>query len=89
MKRAKVVVPNKLGLHARASAQFVGLANQFTCDVMLQRDDIKVNGKSMMAIMTLAASQGTEVVIITDGEQENQALEALLDLIEQGFGEDV
>ena len=88
MKRAKVIVPNKLGLHARASAQFVGLANQFPCDVMLQRDDIKVNGKSMMAIMTLAASQGTEVVIITDGEQENQALEALLDLIEQGFGED-
>ncbi len=88
MKQAKVTIPNKLGLHARASAQFVGLASQFPCDVVLQRDDIQVNGKSMMAIMTLAASQGTEVVIITDGEQESQALKVLQDLIRQGFGED-
>jgi len=88
MKKAEVRITNKLGLHARASAQFVGIASQFACDVQLQRDDIVVNGKSMMAIMTLAASQGTQVTLITDGEQEEEALQALRLLIKQGFGED-
>jgi phosphocarrier protein len=87
MKKTKVVVPNKLGLHARASAQFVGVANQFPCDVQVQRDAIVVNGKSMMAIMTLAASQGTAITIITDGKQEKKAIDALQALVNQGFGE--
>ena len=83
-----VVIPNKLGLHARTSAKFVALANQFACDVTLKRDDLEVNGKSLMAILTLAASQGTTINIATQGAQASEALQALLDLVEQGFGEE-
>ncbi len=87
MKKKHVTVVNKLGLHARTSAQFVGLANGFPCDVRIKRDDLNVNGKSLMAILTLAASQGTKLVIQTDGEQEKKALHQLCALVESGFGE--
>ncbi|HID36950.1 MAG TPA: HPr family phosphocarrier protein [Ghiorsea sp.] len=84
-----VTIRNKLGLHARTSAQFVTLAGQFSCDIQLQRDDMIVNGKSLMAILTLAASQHTNITIMTDGEQAEQALNALVLLVEQGFGEEL
>ncbi len=87
MKKKKVMVVNKLGLHARTSAQFVGLANQFPCDVQLTRDDETVNGKSMMAILTLAAGKGAKLTIQTNGESEKKALSALCDLVNTGFGE--
>ncbi len=89
MSKQVVTIPNKLGLHARTSAQFAALASQFPCEVQLQRDDIIVNGKSLMAILTLAAAQHVQITILTRGEQEEQALQALVLLVEQGFGEEV
>jgi len=89
MKQQTVSIINKLGLHARTSAQFVSLASQFPCDIQVQRDDMIVNGKSLMALLTLAASQNTDITIITKGEQAEQALKVLVELIEQGFGEEV
>ncbi len=87
MMQGDVFIQNELGLHARTSAKFVACANQFPCKVSLQRDDKVVNGKSLMAILTLAASQGTLLTIITHGEQEREALEALCELVNTGFGE--
>jgi len=87
VKQQCVTISNKLGLHARASAKFVGVVEGFCCEVYLQRDAMKVNGRSLMAILTLAASQGTEIMIITDGEQEEEASAALVQLVEQRFGE--
>ncbi|MDQ7003533.1 MAG: HPr family phosphocarrier protein [Ghiorsea sp.] len=87
MMQGHVVIQNKLGLHARPSAQFVALARQFACDIQVQRLDIIVNGKSLMAILTLAASQGTLLTIITKGQHEQEALQALCALVNSGFGE--
>ncbi|MDX8386956.1 MAG: HPr family phosphocarrier protein [Ghiorsea sp.] len=83
----KVVIQNKLGLHARASAKFVSLASQFPCYIGIQNGKLEVNGKSIMGIMMLAAAQGTEVTLIADGEQEQEAVYALEALINQYFGE--
>jgi len=83
-----VSIQNKLGLHARASAKFATQANTFPCYIGLKKGDVEVNGKSIMGIMMLAASMGTIITVIADGEQENDALQALLDLVNQRFGED-
>jgi len=88
MKKKAVTIINKLGLHARTSAKFVTLASQFVCDIQVQRDDMMVNGKSLMALLTLAAGQHTNITIITEGVQEETALTALVELVEQGFGEE-
>jgi len=87
MKTVIVPIINKLGLHARASAKFVTLAAQFKCDVTLGRNGQHANGKSIMGIMMLAAGKGTDVELIVDGEDEEQALTALTDLIADRFGE--
>jgi phosphocarrier protein HPr len=83
-----VTITNKLGMHARASAKFVQLSSSYDCDINLTRDGQTVNGKSIMGIMMLAASKGTEIKVCTDGDDEAQAMEALLDLINDRFGED-
>ena len=88
MKTQSIVIINKLGMHARASAKFVTLAAQFRCDVTLGRNGQHANGKSIMGIMMLAAGKGTEVELIVDGEDEELALAALIDLILNRFGED-
>ncbi len=84
----QVLIQNKLGLHARASAKLVSEASQFPCHIELERDDIRVNGKSIMGIMMLAAAMGTTITLIADGEQEKEAIQALTALINQRFGED-
>ena len=84
----KVTIINKLGLHARAAAKFVTLATKFDCEIFLQKDKQKVNGKSIMGVMMLAASQGTELDLITEGNEEAQALQELSELIENRFGEE-
>lgn len=85
----KVTIINKRGLHARAAAKFVSVANQFPCDVALGRDaDNLCNGKNIMSVMMLAASQGTELYLHTSGEQAAEALTALQELIAQRFDED-
>ncbi|MEY2342888.1 HPr family phosphocarrier protein [Acidithiobacillus sp. IBUN Pt1247-S3] len=78
---------NRLGLHARASAKFVSIAARFPCQVWLERDGQRVNGKSIMGLMTLAASQGTVLTLETEGEQEAECSAALSSLAADYFGE--
>ena len=78
---------NKLGLHARASAKLTQLASQFQSEVWLSRNDRKVNAKSIMGVMMLAASKGVVLGIETTGADEAQAMQALINLIEDCFGE--
>ncbi|GAB1720978.1 MAG: HPrNtr [Nitrosospira sp.] len=78
---------NKLGLHARASARLTQLASQYHCEVWLARNDRKVNAKSIMGVMMLAASKGVVLDIETTGTDEVEAMEALVNLIEKRFGE--
>jgi len=82
-----VTIINKLGLHARAAAKFVALASKFESNIFLVRGDRRVNGKSIMGVMMLAASKGTELSLITAGNDEHDAFTALLTLINNKFGE--
>ncbi len=88
MKSCTVTIVNKLGLHARAAAKLVGLASTFRSDIALARDGRRVNGKSIMGIMMLAAGQGARLELIADGEDEEYAIEALCALVDNRFGED-
>ena len=88
MQQQDVLIINKLGLHARASARFTQLASSFKCEVMLSRNKRRVNAISIMGVMMLAASKGTTITIETDGEDEAEAMRALLELINDCFGED-
>jgi phosphocarrier protein HPr len=85
---AEVVIPNKKGLHARASAQFVRCASSFTAQVRVTREGHTVGGTSIMGLMMLAAGQGHSILIEAEGQEAAQALEALIKLVESGFGED-
>lgn len=88
MPSCEITIINKLGLHARAAAKFVGVANRFPCDVRVGRSTASlVDGKSIMAVMMLAASKDTNLHVHTEGEQEQEALEALIALIEDYFEE--
>jgi phosphocarrier protein len=87
MIHSRVTISNKLGLHARASAKLSKLAGSFPCEVWMTRNDRRVNAKSIMGVMMLAAGIGTEVELETDGDQEQQAMDALLALIHDKFGE--
>lgn len=88
MLQRKILINNKLGLHARASAKFVALAGHFSCQVDLFKGEQKVNGKSIMGVMTLAASKGTELELVTVGDDEQQAMQELITLVNNRFGED-
>ena len=81
------LIINKLGLHARASAKLTQLAGSFKCEVMLSRNNRRVNAKSIMGVMMLAAAKGTTITIETLGEDEEAAMQALLALINDYFGE--
>ena len=83
----RVTISNKLGLHARASAKLSKLAGSFPCEVWLSRNDRRINAKSIMGVMMLAAGLGAEVELETDGPQEQEAMDALLSLIHDKFGE--
>jgi phosphocarrier protein len=87
MIKKKTTISNKLGLHARASAKLTKLAGSYPCDVWLSRGERRVNAKSIMGVMMLAAGIGTEVALETDGEREGEAMDALLALINDRFGE--
>jgi phosphocarrier protein HPr len=78
---------NKLGLHARASAKLTQLASQYPCEVWLSRNGRRVNAKSIMGVMMLAAAKGTTINIETDGEREQEAINAIVALINDYFGE--
>jgi phosphocarrier protein HPr len=87
MIKTNITISNKLGLHARASAKFTKLASGFQSDVFLSRKDRRVNAKSIMGVMMLAAGIGTEVEIETNGPDERQAMDALMALVNDKFGE--
>ena len=87
MIKTTVTISNKLGLHARASAKLTKLAGSFRSDVFMSRNGRRVNAKSIMGVMMLAAGLGTDVEIETDGADEQQAMDALLALVNDKFGE--
>lgn len=88
MLNYEITIINKLGMHARAAAKFVGVAGRFPCKVKIGRtDDSLIDGKSIMSVMMLAASKGTSIHLQTDGEQETQAMQALCELIDNYFDE--
>jgi phosphocarrier protein len=84
---ATVVLANRLGLHARAAAKMVHLASGFECDITVERDGERVEAKSILGILLLAAAQGTELILRCDGRDEEEALQALTQLIANRFGE--
>lgn len=88
MIRNKIIIQNKLGLHARAAAKLVALASRFFSTIEVSKNDKVVNGKSIMGVMMLAANKGTEIELIIDGEDETEALNALQTLINDKFGEE-
>jgi phosphocarrier protein HPr len=87
MIRTTLVISNKLGLHARASAKLTKLASSFQCEVFMTRNSRRVNAKSIMGIMMLAAGMGSEVELETEGVDEQQASDALAALVKDKFGE--
>ncbi len=87
MQQREVEIINKLGLHARASAKLTQLAAKYQCDVSLARNGRKVNAKSIMGVMMLAAGKGSRVMLETDGPDESEALDAIVGLIGDCFGE--
>lgn len=88
MTSREVTVVNQLGLHARAAARFVHLATRFAAQVRVTRDARVMDGKSIMGILLLAASRGTRIVISAEGADEQDAVNALAQLVETGFGEE-
>ena len=87
MISTNTTIVNKLGLHARASAKFTKLAGSFPCEVWMSRGERRVNAKSIMGVMMLAAGLGAEITLETHGTQEQEAMDALLALINDKFGE--
>lgn len=88
MIQREVEIINKLGLHARAAAKFVTTASRFQSDILLSRDDQQVNGKSIMGVMMLAAARGSKLELKIEGDDEQQACDALVELINNRFEED-
>ncbi|MDY7539926.1 HPr family phosphocarrier protein [Undibacterium sp. RTI2.1] len=87
MIQQEIEIVNKLGLHARASAKFTQLAGKFKCEVWLTRNNRRVNGKSIMGVMMLAAGKGSKVLLETEGEDEQACFDAMLALVNDKFGE--
>jgi phosphocarrier protein HPr len=88
MIRRRVNIVNQLGLHARAAARFVKIASSYRSDVWLVDGDHKVNGKSIMGLMMLAAAKGTSLELRVSGDDERDATDALVELVDSGFGEE-
>jgi phosphocarrier protein HPr len=87
MRITSTKIINKLGLHARASAKLTQVANQFKSDIWIEKNNKKVNAKSIMGVMMLAASQGSDITITTEGSDEQDALNSIVALINDYFGE--
>ena len=88
MDKREFTIRNRLGLHARAAAQLVQTANRFRAEVKVEKDGLEVNGKSIMGILMLAAPQGSRISVAVTGEDAEQSMTAIGQLIDDGFGED-
>lgn len=86
MAEAELLIRNELGLHARACALFVKTASKFRSEVLVSRDDLQVNGKSIMGVMMLAAEAGSTIVVTAEGPDENEVVKALQELVDSKFG---
>lgn len=84
-----VTVRNRAGLHTRPASMVVQTASKFDSDIFLRRDDYEINGKSVIGVMTLAAEQGASLTLVVDGDDEEEAVKALSELFEDGFGEEI
>lgn len=84
-----VRIPNLLGLHARPAAEVVKIASRFTAEIFLAKEDLEVNGKSIMGVMMLAAECGSELRVSAIGEDGREAVTAIVELVENGFGEEM
>ncbi|MDA8632895.1 HPr family phosphocarrier protein [Verrucomicrobiales bacterium] len=89
MPTCQLTIPNEEGLHARPAAKFVKLANQFPCEIWVEKDDEEINGKSIMGLMMLAAAEGSVISVSAEGEKAETALEKLAELVDSGFEIDV
>ena len=87
MVKTEITISNKLGLHARASAKLTKLAGSFPCDVWMSKGERRINAKSIMGVMMLAAAKGSTITIDTEGDDADKALQELQDLIADRFGE--
>ena len=87
MQTREITINNKLGLHARAAAKLVAVANSYSAEVTLEKQGQRVNGKSIMGVMMLAASKGVELELEIDGSDEQECRAAIVDLINSRFGE--
>lgn len=87
MQKKELEIINKLGLHARASAKLTQLSSKYKCDVWVTRNNQRINAKSIMGVMMLAAGKGSKIILETDGEGEIECMEALVALINGKFGE--
>jgi len=88
MLKRKITIQNKLGLHTRASMKLINVAGRYESEIIIKHDNTEVNAKSIMNVMGLAASKGTEIELIIDGPDEKEAMEVISELIENNFGED-
>ena len=88
MIEAQIRISNKLGLHARAAARFVHLANKFSSRISVAKNGTRVDGKSILGLLTLAASKGTRLKLVADGEDEQEAVRQLAELVSDGFLEE-
>ena len=86
MAEIELLIRNQLGLHARACAMFVKTASRFKSEVLVARDDLQVNGKSIMGVMMLAAEEGSTIVVTADGPDEADVIRALQELVDGKFG---
>jgi phosphocarrier protein HPr len=87
MKKKDLLIENRLGLHARAAAQIVKAASGFNSKILLSKDGIEVDGKSIMGIMMMAAARGTTILVTVEGDDEDRALEGMEKLFKDKFGE--
>jgi phosphocarrier protein HPr len=87
MIEREVVIRNRAGLHTRPAAAIVKLAAKFKSEFYISKDDVRINGKSIIGVMTLAAEQGAKLLLTFDGTDEEEAFQAMADLFESGFGE--
>jgi phosphocarrier protein len=89
MIEREVTIRNRAGLHTRPASMLVKTASQFEAEIFLRRDNYEINGKSVIGVMTLAAEQGATLTLVADGTDEAAAAEALVELFEDGFGEEM
>ncbi len=88
MQKRNFTIVNRLGLHARAAALLVKTASRFASEITIKKEDMEVNGKSIMGILLLAAPKGSDILLMIDGSDEELAMQQLAELIEDGFGEE-